>query len=909
MQSRLDRPLLEAGFARLEHDIQFLWNTLSDVLANLPQPPTTPPHPENPVFWQESSIRFQLLNLVEENVASVFRSLRIDKHGPASERGLWAAALIAMRQAGASQEEVESILSQVSVEPVLTAHPTEAKRLSVLEQHRMLYGLIRKLNSASSETSLRRLRRDLSTALERLWRTGETHLQRPTVADERRNILYYLTEVYPAVLRTLDCRLVEALELAGYSAKNFLAGRVKPELRFGTWVGGDRDGHPLVTAEVTRETLAQLRIEALRVQRRSLQQLHSVLTLTQPLADAEPEIVAAFGPVPPDVEEPWRWIVRQILAKLPEEKILADGATARYQQAEELVRDLRILEQALRKVGAVRLAEGDVFPAIRIAETFGFHLANLDIRQNSRFHRLAMAQILEAAGLPGKDYLSWDEVRRREFLERELQTPRPFLPRGARPEGHEAQAVLDCYAVLYDHLHNFGHAGLGSLIVSMTTCVGDLLEVYLLAREAGLCRMRNGQLACAFQVVPLFETISDLEGATSILEEFLDHPTTRATLEWKREREGSPDLCQQVMVGYSDSCKDGSILASQWGLHTAQRHIAAFAKQRGIRICFFHGRGGTVSRGAGPTNRFLEALPTGSLTGAIRLTEQGETVAQKYANLETAAYNLELLLAGVAATTFRNRRMEQEHGTESCAVQVLTPYRQERRRAHELMEKMARASRRAYRALIEEEGFLQFYRQATPIDALEICRIGSRPARRTGAASLEDLRAIPWVFSWNQSRFYLPGWFGIGSALASLTEEEFAKLAELLRSWPFANYALTNIESSLTSSEPEIFRQYAGLVEDVALREKFLKIIEEEREKGIAWIERAYGSPLAERRPRMAKTLEMRAPTLRRLHEAQVELLRQWRRALRENPAEAERLQPALTLSVNAIASGLRTTG
>ncbi|MCS7009711.1 MAG: phosphoenolpyruvate carboxylase, partial [Chthoniobacterales bacterium] len=291
------------------------------------------------------------------------------------------------------------------MEPVLTAHPTEAKRLSVLEQHRVLHGLIQKLNFARSEISLQRLRREVCIALERLWRTGETHQKRPTIADERRNILYYLTEVYPSVLRRLDERLVEALELAGYSAEGFLSGRVKPELRFGTWVGGDRDGHPLVTAEVTRKTLRELRQEALRVQRRSLERLYGVLSLTERIEDGEGDFTAVFGTVPEEVEEPWRWVVSRILERLPEVDEEKNGEGRKYRNARELQAELRLLERGLRKIGATRLAEGDVFPAIRVAETFGFHLANLDIRQNSWFHRQAMGQILEAAGLPGKAYV------------------------------------------------------------------------------------------------------------------------------------------------------------------------------------------------------------------------------------------------------------------------------------------------------------------------------------------------------------------------------------------------------------------------------------------------------------------------------------------------------------------------
>jgi phosphoenolpyruvate carboxylase len=347
------------------------------------------------------------------------------------------------------------------------------------------------------------------------------------------------------------------------------------------------------------------------------------------------------------------------------------------------------------------------------------------------------------------------------------------------------------------------------------------------------------------------------------------------------------------MVGYSDSNKDAGILASQWALHRAQAQLAAVGGDLGMDIRFFHGRGGTVSRGAGPTHRFLDALPHGSLHGDIRLTEQGETIAQKFANPATAAYHLELLLAGVAGTTCIHRR-------SAGLARPLAP----------IVEKLAASSRGAYRSLLEADGFLSFHRQATPIDALEHSRIGSRPSRRTGQTSLADLRAIPWVFSWNQARFYVPGWFGAGSALAALSEDELSRLGAGLRGWPFLHYVFTNIESSLASSDREIMGAYSALVEDAAIRERLLGQILREWELTRDMLDRLRGGPMAARRPRMWKTLHLRTEALHVLHLQQIVLLRQWR-ALRavddENAASA--MLPELLLSINAIASGLRTTG
>jgi len=709
-------------------------------------------------------------------------------------------------------------------------------------------------------------------------------------------MMYYLTEVFPSVLPELDERLSEALLAEGLPEHELPGLKSLPHLRFGTWVGGDRDGHPFVTADVTAETLRELRNGALRVIRRSMEQMRQVLTLSNTVQQAPAFLFEHFGE--PETEaarvEPWRWFVSRMIAKLPTDH---EGAGGVYHSPDELAADLQLLSEGLVSIGAKRLAKNDVLPAQRLLEVFGFHLASLDIRQNSRFHRMALGQIMDASGLPGRAYADeWSEQQRLEFLLQELRSPRPFLPPGTVCEGLEARTVLECYEVLAKELRAHGRAGIGSLIVSMTTGAADLFTVFLLAREAGLCRFADGHLACAFSVVPLFETLADLEASPAIFGSYLDNPSTAATLAWQQERTGALQPIQQVMVGYSDSCKDAGILASQWGLHQAQDALTRVAAAHGAGVCFFHGRGGTVSRGAGPTHRFLEALPAGSVSGSIRLTEQGETVAQKYANQETAVFNLELLLAGVAAKVAAAAR-EGEDPEKPDPAHV------------KLMDRLAEESQNTYRAFLRMPGFMDFYREATPIDALELCRIGSRPARRTGSATLEDLRAIPWVFSWNQSRFYLPGWFGVGSALEAVGEEGRGILAAALEKWPFANYAFTNIESSVTSCDVDLMCLYGDLVENKTLREQFMSLILRERALTVAHLEEIYGSALEERRPRMAKTLAVRADALRKLHEQQVRLLREWRTARKTDPRKAEGLLPALTLSVNAIASGLRTTG
>ena len=911
------------GFEKIERDLEFLIGCLGEVLTGLGHadlaallPWTGKPMPGDinklpPQTGLVYSIAFQLLNLVEENAAAQMRVLREGELGVSAEPGLWGQALAHLRERGFAGADIASRLHCIRIEPVLTAHPTEAKRLSVLDQHRAIYELIQDRELASfTPGNTKRLHAQTQAALERLWRTGEILLTKPEITDERRNVLYYLRDVFPSVLPQLQARLRSAWESAGFDpALIDVPGRT-PRVCFGTWVGGDRDGHPGVTPQVTAETLERLRVNALIVLHRELTKLMDTLTLSgwmQPLpsamAAAQQAMIDALGgrkpsTLPAHTDEPWRDFVALMIELLPVQMAPNQLAQARdepgtYRYPAELEAHLRLLHDSLAEIGAERLAAFDVRPVLRTVETFGFHLADLDIRQNSAFHDKALAQLLCAAGLDGADFGDWPETDRLSFLERELRSPRPFL-HAAASAGPEADAVLGCLRVLAGHIERYGADGIGALIVSMTRRRSDLMVVYLLAREAGLTHFLPDGLTCTLPIVPLFETISDLERAPGILRGFLDHPVTRSSLHFQQA--GASELIQQVMVGYSDSNKDAGILASQWALHEGQAEIVSVGEQAGVTIRFFHGRGGTVSRGAGPTNRFLEALPPGSLSGDIRLTEQGESIPQKYGTLSTATYNLELLVAGVASATL-------SPSSNAAGEQALK----------EICPCLAEVSQIAYRKLLEAPGFIEFYRQATPIDALEHARIGSRPARRTGQASLADLRAIPWVFSWNQARFYVPGWFGVGSGLQFLADHDeaaFRAVRANLRSSPFLYYVLTNVESSIASTELDIMRAYSALVEDEEIRARIFNMIWEEWMRTLAMLHELRGRPTADRRPRMLRTLQLRAEPLRLLHLDQIALLSRWRAARKEDRnAEAEAMLPELFLSVNAIASGLRTTG
>jgi phosphoenolpyruvate carboxylase len=906
--------LREANLEKIRKDLDFVLECFEEVLCELGEEELSrqlalrrggrldrsAPSPRRTA--QAISIAFQLLNMVEENAAVQMRR-RIEAQGQLGEvSGLWPQNLARLKSSGMTDRQIADHLPGIHVEPVLTAHPTEAKRATVLEHHRRLYMLlVQRENQIWTPSEREEIRQDIKGALERLWRTGEIYLEKPDVASERRNVIHYLENVFPLVLPELDRRLRCAWQSMDFATDLIESPFRLPRLTFGNWVGGDRDGHPLVTAQVTRETLSELRQTALRLIERHLVDLAVRISLSahlqtppQELGDLIEEKVRLAGErgrqaLLRNPDEPWRQFVNLVIAFLP----LAENADApcTYRFASDLTADLVLLRRNLLQVRAKRLVQRDVDPIIRIVQTFGFHLAALDVRQNSRFHDLAIAQLMSVAGVQDAGFPEWAEERRLAFMNQELLSPRPF----ARPDMHlgpEAESVLSCYRVVTEHLRQHGQEGLGALIVSMTRHLSDLLAVYLLAREVGLAVQTEKGLVCRLPVVPLFETIDDLHRASQVMEAFLSHPLTLRSLQYQRETHGLEQPVQQVMIGYSDSNKDGGIFASLWNLYRAQDQLAAVGQRHGVRIRFFHGRGGTISRGAGPTHRFINALPHSSLNGEFRMTEQGETIAQKYANRLNAAYNLELLMAGVTSATLRHRHSrKQPHFFEP------------------VMDRLAVKSRTSYEALLAAEGFVRFFRQATPIDAIEASRIGSRPARRSGRQTLDDLRAIPWVFSWNQARFYLSGWYGVGSALEWLLAEDessFETLREQNFVWAPLHYVISNTATSIATADLELMHAYAALVAQVPLRTRIMNLIETEYLKTRRMLEKIYSGPLSERRPNIHQLLFLRQQGLRILHRQQIDLLKQWRSAA--DPGK-QKLFPKLMLTVNAIASGLRTTG
>jgi phosphoenolpyruvate carboxylase len=847
---------------------------------------------------QALSMAFQLLNMVEENTVNQVRRLRETAGGPASEPGTWPSQLRLLREASFTDDDVRRAMRSIHVQPVLTAHPTESKRASVLERHREVYlMLVERENPTRTPMEQEALRRRIETGLERLWRTGEILLERPGVESEIGNMLHYMTSVFPDVLQLLSERFRGSWEWAFPGTE----APPEPRLTFGSWVGGDRDGHPLVTAETTRHALEALHAQALAVLRQHLQRLAGSLSLSDMMQAAPGGLYerissrsAMLGERAERIlrqypGEPWRQWVHLMLARVPEPGEPQPMEWS-YGRPEELKDDLAFLADTLHQAGADSIAVAEVAPVRRLTEVYGFHAAALDIRQNSAFHGVAIGQLLTIAGMDGADYPDWPEHRKRELIDRELNSPRPFAVSSAALPA-EAEASVAVLRLAREWSERHGSGGVGQFIVSMTHAASDLLNVYLLAREAGLVRNTPQGLVCEIPVTPLFETIEDLENSGRVLADFLAHPMTMRTLAHL------PHPVQEVMIGYSDSNKDGGILASHWYLRKAQIRLAAVARAAGIELRFFHGRGGTIGRGAGPTHVFLESLAPGTLRGEIRVTEQGEVIAQKYANRLTAATHLERLLAGVTRWTLEQ---EREHARVPAAME-------------DLFEAAALTSRRVYRELIESDGFVEFFSQATPIDAIESSHIGSRPARRTGRRGIDDLRSIPWVFSWSQARFNVPGWYGVGSAFERLRDGEprvWAAVAKAAREWPFLSYLLHNVEFSVAAADPGIMAEYASLVGDGVLRARVLGQIMEEHERTRNVLGELFGDGRQERRPRLLKAIAIRRHALIRLHREQIALLREWRETLREERTkDAERILTALLVTVNAIAGGLKTTG
>ncbi len=807
------------------YDLEFLLHCFEEVLIENNEPELAKYIPwlcescnyENIEFTEKHfhmfSISFQLLNLAETNGAVQNRRKLEEENSLESINGLWANSLDILKKNNFTEDQISGIFHEISVQPVLTAHPTEAKRPVILKKYRELYLLlVKRENSMYNSYELEETRNEIKRVIASIWHIDEYYMEKPNVETELDNVIHYFVNVFPEITELLNFRLLQAWKHAGFNPEQLIEENNFPILKFGTWIGGDRDGHPLVTAEVTRNALLTLRLNAFLVLKGELLKLSENLSFYCEISELPPkigqrlkELIAELGSesktfVTIGRNEAFKLFVLLLLEKLPinigktQTFELVDKKGS-YSQSKQLINDLEYLRDALTEYGVKILANNAVNHAIHVVKTFGFHLAELDIRQNSNYYEKALIQIINASQPTDKSINEFSSEEKEEIIRQELNTNRPFI-REWQGLPNESRSVLECFGILKDYISEYSGVAIGSLIISMTRNVYDMMMVYILARESGLTFF-DRTLILKLHVVPLFETIDDLIASPAIMEEYFSFPEVQNSLEYQRVTNNLHQKVQEVMIGYSDSNKDGGILASSWYLYKAQKEISEVGKKFGVEIKFFHGKGGSISRGAGPVHWFLRSLPHGTLSGKFKITEQGETIEKKFANKINAAYNLELMIAGNTLNTLL-------HETENDNIN----------QAEEILEYMGKESFKIYSKLLQNEDFLEFYQEATPIDVIEESKIGSRPARRTGKRTFADLRAIPWVFSWGQSRYHITSWYGVGSTLEKLQNEfpeKYKQLKGMIHTDQFVRYILTNIDTSLASTDEEIMKIYAGL--------------------------------------------------------------------------------------------------
>ena len=841
---------------------------------------------------------FQLLSIAEQNAAMRQRRQSEVERGYDQLRGTFAQVVTAAARDGIAADDVRAVVANLRVRPVITAHPTEAKRVSVLEKHRRIYRRLVDLEAPRWTPRERHaLVENLRTEIELLWLTGELRLAKPTVGQELAWGLYFVNENLFEVVPELVDKLERALRQA-YPADRF---DVPPFFQLGSWIGGDRDGNPFVTNDVTRRTLFDNRIASLRRYRQRVGDLLHALSLTERASPIAPEFrealareLAASGDAERIRErnpgEVYRQFVTCMLGKLDgaltsaERREPAPEAAA-YRTADELIGDLRTLEAGLVAGRGGRAAELLVRPVRREVEAFRFSTFRLDIRDNSPRVYAAVAALARGRS-PGEPPAPASPAWR-AWLQGELA--RPLRPdRRAPPQ--EAAEMVDLFRLIHEVRDCLDREAVGSFILSMTHDVADILGVYLLAKEAGLFADAAGVESCTLPIVPLFESIDDLRRAPEIVRDLLQVPLVRRSV---RAQGG----VFEVMIGYSDSNKDGGFLSSNWELAKTQLRLTRLGRECGVPIAFFHGRGGSVSRGGAPTGRAIAAQPAGSIQGRLRLTEQGEVVSFKYANRGTAAYQTELLAASVL-----------EHSLKSEREQALVPTTE----FDEAMEALSGAAHAAYRRLVEHPHLVTYFQAASPVEEIALLNIGSRPARRTGMRTLADLRAIPWVFAWTQNRHFIPGWFGVGTGVGTFLEVRGARGETLLQRM-FSDFRLFRLivdeaEKTLAYVDLELARQYADLVADPWVRQEIFTLVTDEYHRTVDVVHRLTGrTELAERFPQFRQRLASRLPTLNQVNRQQIELLRRYRATAAEKPPEDQ--LAALLLSINCIAAGFGTTG
>jgi len=800
-------------------------------------------------------------------------------------------ALAQASEGGLDASGLRAFFASAQVRPVLTAHPTEVQRKSILNAQMQIARLLDerdRIDSTPRESALRVEHLQRQVLL--LWQTRMLRPHRPSVTDEVASALSYFDRTFlreiPALYADLEDRLGQ--DPAQEDAE------LPPFFQVGSWIGGDRDGHPFVTAEVLERTLDMQSRTILDFLLKETLVLAEELSLSLLVSRASQEVLDLAERSPDRslqrADEAYRRALNFIFGRLSAtHRILLVSEPASppipaepYHSPAELKADLDALDRSLRTHGGRLLARGRLRDLRRSVSVFGFHLAPIDLRQNSEVHGRVVAELLEAVR-PGTGYLGLDESQKIGLLAAELESPRP-LASPYLTYSDETRGELALFRAAEKAHRRLGPEALPSCIVSHTEAVSDLLEAAVMLREAGILRPAEGRLE--LNIIPLFETIPDLQRSGDILDELLGLPIYRRLLD-------SRGGVQEVMVGYSDSNKDGGFLTSLWELYKAELRLVEVAKRHGLRLRLFHGRGGSVGRGGGPSYEAILAQPPGTVAGQIRLTEQGEVIAAKYGHPAVGRRNLEVLVAATLVASL-------PHGGDAAEIPAFL----------DAMDTLSKEACRAYRDLVYgTEGFERYFWESTPIGEIAQLNIGSRPASRKAGRAITDLRAIPWVFSWSQCRVMLPGWYGVGSAVRAFQrergEEGLALLKDMFALWPYFRSLISKMDMVLAKVDLAIASRYADLVDDPDLKERIFGRIKEECEASILALKAITSrDALLEDNPALKRSIQNRFPYMDPINHLQVELLRRYRAGDAD-----ERIQRGILLSINGIAAGLRNSG
>ena len=836
-----------------------------------------------------------LANVAEDIHRERRRAIHVAGGEPPQDSTL-AATYVKLDSAELDSATVADALDGALVSPVITAHPTETRRRTIFDtQHRITELMRLRMHGHTHTDDGRDIELELRRHILTLWQTALIRLSRLKIQDEIETGLRYYPAAFFEVVPKVNAEVRNALRTRWPDAELLS----QPILRPGSWIGGDRDGNPNVTADVVRLATGGAAYTALEHYFTEITALEEELSMSARLVKVSDELAALADQChePARADEPYRRALRAIHARLtttateildrqPEHEL--DLGLDRYQSPAELLADLDVVDTSLRGNGSAVLADDRLARLREAVHVFGFHLSGLDMRQNSEVHEEVVAELLAWAGVH-PDYRSLPEPDRVEVLAAEVATRRPLIGEGAQLS-ELARKELDIVAAGARAVNVFGPAAVPNYIISMCQSVSDMLEAAVLLKEVGLLDVSGGvsssDIYAPVGIVPLFETIDDLQRGSSILEQALDLPVYRAIVSARGDS-------QEVMLGYSDSNKDGGYLAANWALYRAELDLVESARKTGMRLRLFHGRGGTVGRGGGPSYDAIRAQPPGAVNGSLRITEQGEVIAAKYAEPQTAHRNLETLLAATLEATL----LDIEGLGDAAGP------------AYEVLDEIAARAQRAYSELVHETpGFVEYFKASTPVSEIGALNIGSRPTSRKPTTSISDLRAIPWVLAWSQSRVMLPGWYGTGTAFEGWINEGDGRLEvlrDLYRRWPFFRTVLSNMAQVLAKSDMGLAAHYSELVPDEQLRRRVFDKIVAEHTRTIRMHKLITGQDdLLADNPALARSVFNRFPYLEPLNHLQVELLRRYR-----SGDDDELVQRGILLTMSGLATALRNSG